>query len=203
MPLSLARKQSILGTGSSRKSLSDFAIDLAVLPGMIEQATVEATSKAALIVTNSARDQIRTASGGDNVLSHVGKRGSRVGARFDVKGTHNPTALVRAFGPLQLIERDTKPHTILPAGVGRATGRSKGARRAAKQELFNALFGGSFSARGSKAVPLRTPYGPRYRVQHPGTTGKHPFEKGVTAVQHKVPKVYQDALKRAMARAFR
>lgn len=52
-------------------------------------------------------------------LRGVGRRGARIGVRYDLKGTKNPTAVVRAFGPLHLIERKTGGHMIAPRRRGR------------------------------------------------------------------------------------
>ena len=76
-----------------------------------------------------------------------------MGAKYTVRGTTNPTAVVKATGPLQLLERDTKPHTIAPRP---RRGQTK--RRALR------LANGAFVA----------------GVNHPGTKGKEPFGRGVT-----------------------
>lgn len=101
--------------------------------------------------------EIRQATGGDNRLSGVGVKGARVGVRYDIKGTDNPTALVRATGPLHLVENPVKAHEIKPK---RRRGKTK------------------------KAVV--TPAGPRASVQHPGVKSpKRPWSKGVDrAVPH-------------------
>lgn len=38
--------------------------------------------------------------------------GAKLGARFDVRGTNNPTSLFRATGPMALITFGAKPHVI-------------------------------------------------------------------------------------------
>jgi hypothetical protein len=181
---------------AGRKSLGEFAVDAYNMSAQLPAAMAGATAKAAAEVTNSARDEIRKDSGGDMVLSGMG---AKVGARYDIKGGDNPTALIRATGPLHILESDTSQHIILPGGVGRAQGRSRVARRAAKQDLYNALFGGSV---GSGATPLRTPYGPRYRVNHPGTTGKKTWSRAIERAIPKVPKTYQDALNQHLRKYF-
>lgn len=178
------------------KSFGEFAVDAYAMAADLPNAMSAATAQAALVVTNTVRAEITQDSGGDNVLSGMG---AKVGARFDVRPGSEPTALIRATGPLQILESDTQPHGILPAGVGRAQGRTKAARRAAKQGLYDALFGGSY---GSGTKPLRTPYGPRYRVSHPGTSGKRTWSRGIDKAIPKVPKVYQAALAKALRRHF-
>jgi hypothetical protein len=87
--------------------------------------------------------------GAPSRLRGVGKRGARLSVRYDVK---NGVALVRAVGPWQLIENDTKAHDIFPKK-----------RR----------------ARGGKRVAVLTPQGPRASAHSRGTRGKHPWAKGV------------------------
>lgn len=105
-----------------------------------------AVGKAALLVKTSVQREL----GGTKVLRGVGRRGARIGVRYDVKGGQQAAALVRMTGPAHLIERSTRPHTIEPRR-----------RRRGGQALR--LADGSFAA----------------SVQHPGTRGKHPWEKGV------------------------
>lgn len=141
----------------------------------ISNASRKGVEQVSLDLTRKARRNIAGASGGDSRLSGVGKRGTKVGARYTLKGE---TALVRAEGPLQLIERDTKAHSIVPRSVSRT-------RRTA----------------GPKA--LSTPYGPRYSVDHPGTRGQHPFEKAVDATAPDALRIFQRELEQALRRAFR
>lgn len=44
--------------------------------------------------------------------------GARWGARYDVKGTRNPTAMVRYVGPVHWAFSGTKPHTIVASQFG-------------------------------------------------------------------------------------
>jgi len=178
------------------KSLGEFAVSAYAMASDLPAAMGKATASAALEVTNTVRGEIRSDSGGDMVLSGMA---AKVGARYDVKGASHPVALIRATGPLHILESDTDAHPILPKGVGRAKGRTKVARRQAKQDLYNALFGGSV---GSGATPLRTPYGPRYRVNHPGTTGKKTWSRGIAKAIPHVPKDYADALAEHLRRYF-
>lgn len=176
------------------KSFADFAIDCAGFSAALPESMGKATADAALMVTSSARDAIRAATGGDSRLSGMGN--ARVGARFTMRD--KTTALVSATGPMQIIESDTKAHVILPKGIGSGFGRSKAGRRAAKQSLYDALFGGTYSG----VKPLRTPWGPRYRVSHPGTKGKHTWANAIDAAAPRVPLVYEAALQKHMRRHF-
>ena len=156
--------------------------------------TNEAISKAALLATTAARASIAAGSGGDSRLSNVGRGGANVGARFDVKpGTGGATALVRATGPLQLLDNPTSPHQIM-------TKVRKGRSKASRGAFYEALFGGSGGFSGMK--PLRTPYGPRYRVKHPGTSGKRTFWRAIDNTRPLIPVVFRTQLAREMRRYF-
>jgi hypothetical protein len=175
----------------------------------INGATRSGTNKSALAVVTSVAGFL---GGRSIVLRGVGSSGAKVGVRYDIKGTRNPTALVYMFGPAHLIERDTSAHTIIGKSVGRVKkgstkGLTKGARagvrRAAKQGLYDALFGGTGGGRmgGDGVLGTRSGWatGP---FDHPGTSGKHPFEKGVNAARPFVTRIYQRGVNGAMRRSF-
>lgn len=156
-----------------------FADRMARMSTALEEASRKGVEAAALELTQRARKNIAVASGGDNRLSGVGKRGAKVSARYDIKGTKNPTALVRANGPLHLVERDTKPHEI------DATRTRTGRRRRS----------------GKKA--LSTPYGPKAKVRHPGTRGKHPWQRAVDQTLPHTPHIFSAEINAAMKKLFR
>lgn len=127
---------------------------------------------AAQTVKTSVQTQLAAAGVQNGKLRGVGKRGAKIGVRYDVAGD---TALVRATGPFQLIERDTKAHRI-PKVRG---------------------------ARARKRVVAIPGVGVRAWANHPGTKGKHPWAKGVVAaipVQHKAQGL---ALHQSVVRAYR
>lgn len=94
------------------RDLGDLAVSAANAARAMPEAENRAVRKAALYTTRTIRTEIRKATG-DMRLSGVGKRGARVGAKFQMKrGRSSPTAEITATGPLHLIERDTSPHKI-------------------------------------------------------------------------------------------
>lgn len=121
---------------------------------------------AALFTKRSVQAELIRAGVSGGKLRNVGVRGSRVGVRYDnVVGTDNPSVTVRATGRgFHLLERDTRSHVITPRVRGRRA-LANAARRGERSTNRRAL-----------AIPG---VGPRARVQHPGTKGKHPFERGV------------------------
>jgi len=132
-------------------TLGDVATMAARLPAELSKAQHRGVQQAALVVTTGIRQEIRLSSGGDMRLSGVGARGVKVGARYDIKGTTNPTAIIRATGPLHLIERKTGPHSIPRVG------------RRRRRRIRVLKFADGTYARSAN---------------HPGTPAKKPFEKG-------------------------
>jgi hypothetical protein len=75
---------------------------------------------AAKAVKTSVQTQLGAAGVNNGKLRGVGKKGAKVGVRYDLVGKH---ALVRATGPFHLIERDTKAHRTPKVRGGRAKKR--------------------------------------------------------------------------------
>jgi hypothetical protein len=109
-------------------------------------------------------------------LRGVGRKGARIGARFDVKGKRNPAGIVKAFGPLHLIERATDPHDITPK-------RHRGRRGSARALKVAGVF--------------------RSKARHPGTTGKFPFAKGIERGTPAALKELRSAFSAAVKRGAR
>ena len=85
-------------------------------------------------------------------LSGVGKRGAKLGVRYNVAGSGDDAkSLIFATGPFHLIERNTKSHRI-PKQRGR---------------------------RARQRYAVIPGVGVRAYANHPGTKGQHPWEKGV------------------------
>jgi len=117
---------------------------------------------------------------GTRTLSGVGKRGARLGVRYDLKGGNSPTALLRVTGPAHLLNNPTAAHRIEPRGRTRtASGRAR---------------------RGAKAI---TPDGnPRAGANHPGTKGKRFFERSVPQVRKAADPILRRQVSAALRRSF-
>lgn len=168
---------------------AQFGMKLARLQQEVTTIPPHAVDRAALMVTTSVRRELASALPSGR-LRNVGKRGAKVSVGYNVKGTRNPTALVRMRGPAQLVERDTRPHAIAPRRRGARALRNAGAR------------GERSTNRRALAIPG---VGMRPSVRHPGTRGKHPWARGVMRVQHEIlPTIARESgLGRAVGRAFR
>lgn len=143
-----------------------FAADLPSL----ERRTVNA---AALMFKNTATAELRKAVGGDLRMSGVGKRGAKVGARYD-QGLSASTALVRLTGPVHLVETNMPAHRIPRT-------RRRGPRR---------------------RVLVIPGVGVRAWANHPGTTGKRPWAKTLNQAAPKVPKVLAAETSKALRGTF-
>lgn len=128
-----------------------------------------ATGKAALAVKTVTLAEMRTVAP-TLKLSGVGKRGAKIGVSYTVGGS---TAIVRATGPVQLIESDTKAHRMPRTRV-----------------------------RGKRRVVVIPGVGVRSSAQHPGTKGQHPWRKGVEAARPLVGAVFAEQLGVSMRKVF-
>lgn len=138
--------------------------------GTLQHRTVEI---AVLTVKKSVETQMQVAGVDNGRLSGVGKRGAKIGARYDFVGPN--TAIVRATGPFHLLERDTKAHRI-PKVRG---------------------------TRARKRVVVIPGVGVRAWANHPGSKGKHPWAKGVAAAIPIQEKAQALALHQSLVRAYR
>lgn len=108
---------------------------------------------------------------------NVGKKGAKVGVRYDTPAPH--MVVVRMTGPAHLLESDTKAHRIPREKIGR--GR---VRRANTKKIF---------------IPG---VGVRAYVNHPGTRGKHPWAKGIRLGLPKVNQVAGKVLGQTVGKVF-
>lgn len=108
-------------------------------------------------------------------LRGVGKHGARLSVAVKYGGSARPQALVFARGPWQLIERDTAPHQI---------------PRQRRSATFEGVFGHAVIPGGAEGG-VHGKRGVRTRVWHRGTTGQHPWAKGVTATTPAVTRLFQ------------
>ena len=144
--------------------------------------TIMAASMAAKTIHIQA---INAVAGGDGRLSGVGKKGAKVGARFSIKGsTFAPTSIIKATGPLPLIDSDTKGHVI----------RSRHVRGKARRGFVGPTTSGQFKQKkvmGPSLQPVLHIPGIGYRrsARHPGTKGQHVWAKGKKRAQPAITKI--------------
>lgn len=154
-PLVAARKFGKLATGMAN----------------VPRTTLETAAKE---IKRSVEGQLVLAGVRSGKLRGVGKRGARVGVRYDF-GNRRQSVLVRATGPFQLLERNTKPHRIPKERGGRAR----------------------------KRLVVIPGVGPRASANHPGTHGKHPWAKGTALADQLVATAGKKALRSTLTGVFR
>src|SRR4051812_10988285 len=91
--------------------LERFIVKMSKVESLLQPTLVAGIRSAALTTVAVIRSETAAAAPGMR-LRGVGRRGAKIGVGFDVVGTANPTALIRARGPYHLLERATKPHPV-------------------------------------------------------------------------------------------
>lgn len=178
------------------KSAAELSRKLNAYAESIPNANREAIGESALLIKDTVLPLMAAATGGDLRLSGVGRPpGAKIGVRYDVKGSQNPTALVRATGPAHFVEWDVKPHTV----VAKRT-----ARRTSRRGRIAAVEGGDTSGITGVLASERITGGfAKYAKNAGGSKGRHPFERGVNIAQPRIPEHFGRVHNRALLRAFR
>lgn len=88
---------------------ADFGRRLGKIAMAVDRGRRDTLTSAALAAKAEQERMIRRDSGGDMRLSGVGRRGAKVGARYDVRGNR---VEVKAIGPLHFVAHDTKAHRM-------------------------------------------------------------------------------------------
>lgn len=142
-------------------------------------------------------------------LRNVGKKGARVGVTYDIQTyPTNITGLVKAFGPMQLVENPIEPHLIPQVEKTRRIKNASGNRTMRREKT-----GKLTRDRGKRFVVLpkamehssrngasNVRLGP---IMHPGVKRpKRPFRTGVELANRAAEKRIQRRINRAMYRSF-
>lgn len=157
-----------------------------------QQSQKEAVFKATLYMKQTIEREIHGDLGGKNYFRQMTQKktktgsyinannsNNKVGVRFDVKGVYNPTALLTAYGPMGLLQYGAFRHPIIAKNRELAKMKRSKKKQALVQNRLMAITEGERGA-FSGSTPLRTPYGPRYRIkEHPGARPKKTFTRGV------------------------
>ncbi len=180
--------------GTSR-NVQQFVEKIEKVPAEFAKANRTGNKASALLVQKSTLGLMAKASGGDLVLNHVGK-GAPIGVTIKSEGDG---LLVKATGPVQLVENRIREHLVVPKHTGVA--RGSGFRRSRKGRS-EAVDNGSGIYGPRDVLNLG---GGRYVrwVSVPAHNGKHPWRKGVDAVKGLTPAEYQKAYHAALLGVFR
>ncbi|SDG95276.1 hypothetical protein [Klenkia brasiliensis] len=161
---------------------AQFAAKAAQLGPAVREGQTRGVRAGALRATTIIREEINGAVPSGR-LKMNGKP-KRVGAGFRMLA--GSAAKISAQGPLHLVERDTSAHyEPRDATSSRVSYRLRGGRLTATEKKRR--------GRAGKAKGVSVPgIGFRRFVIHPGTTGKHPFERGQLRARTEVGRIILD-----------
>lgn len=154
-----------------------------------------ATKGAAEVVKTSVMAEEAAATKGSMLLRNVGK-GARVGVSYKLDGTDPASALVKATGPVKLLEDKIADHLIAPKGVKVSKGRNS------RRNRLKAVGAGTAAYGPQDVLKIGTGYA-RYAMWKSHSGGKHPWAKGVAAAVPLTPKKFETEYHSAMLRVFR
>lgn len=164
-------------------TVHDLAAKIEHIGKAAQQSQRDAVFRASMVLKNAIEAELGQATGGDNRLSNLRKRGGqppKLSLGFNIKGTNNPTALLIARGPWGIVEYGTPAHRINPKvdKTGTGKGMSRAARqRAIRQRQLDVAFGAAGIYAGKRPMPINGVY--RFSAMHPGTKAKRPFHTGM------------------------
>lgn len=149
----------------------DFVVRFRRMSTAVERGRKDTIVAASLAAKKVHADTIRKDTG-DSRLSGVGKRGAKVGARFDMKRPDR--AEVKATGPLHFVAHPMSPHRIPKARGERAR----------------------------KRYAVIPGVGVRAYANHPGTKGKNTWNKATRKAQSAATRELQRETRTIIKRAF-
>lgn len=191
----------------------DVAKRVVKLAKAVEQGSFDTVKKAAEIAKAEQLKRMRADSGGDLKLSGVGRAKGKpgnaaIGVNIKVSKASgfgvDATAVVRATGPLQLINNDTAGRVIRSAyqsGQYRKSSKGRGGV-VASQFIGPALPGATFT--GDRRAVLNIPgIGFRRSARHPGTKGKGTWQVGRKAAEPKIRQAMSKRTTTTLAKAMK
>lgn len=184
-----------MGTSTSSAQL---AAKLAKFAGDMPNLNRRATGFAALKMKEAVLKEGRRDTG-DLRLSRWGKRGLRINAGYDVRGTSNATALLRARpqGPWKVLEYGTQTAGGYLIGLGRTgLSRSDSGRARVNRNRAYRRANQKFLKGQGYAHPVRAP------IVHPGVKPKNTWSRGVRRGQPDAVKVFRTAYVRELGSQF-
>lgn len=166
------------------KGLDDFYKDCLAAERNLRQRERTMNRRAAKTLRDDALDNTKEAA--PNLRLKVGRKGRKIGVTYKPLGV--ASYIVQATGPYQLIERDTEDHTIPRRRAGNEYGRAK---KSGKRRVYR------------KGITIYIPgIGWRKYAHHPGTSGKHPFERAVRAFAPLMTKIAKEEIAAEVQETF-
>lgn len=137
---------------------------------------------------------------------------ARWGARYDIKGFQNPSALVRYVGPVHWAFGGTSPHIIVARHLTTRTGARSKQDRIGAMAAFGGSNRGVFgqlkthtrkgrARRGKRALTIPGAGTPKAYAFHPGHRGRNAWPIVQNRVRRGAPDVFAPTYRRAIAKA--
>lgn len=198
----------------SSKNAAEFVGKLTKLPQAVQKAQKQAVRANASLARKNAEAEVRRVAGADARLSGAGglvRAGTRVvgrkGAKLSV-GTKpqqgGDAELVYAIGAWPLVENDMPRHEIGPSGQDKETLFGPALTKSGRAKKLKSASGkATAKGRTGRAKALRTPYGLKRRVMHPGTKGKKPWAKAAKKTAADAPKALKQAMETELKKVIR
>lgn len=197
--------------GTSR-NVAEFANTIGVkYPREIERANRLAVAEAAKLTTAVVNARVARATGGDMVLSGMGRtaKGRARGRIRAAAKIRNGEAFVYMQGAAPLVENDVEPHYVFPKGAraGGRRGRVKSyADRTGKRRSFNiaSAYAGAVGPESVNVGPHRLKFGGNYVPWVLASSkGRHPWRDGTKEADPLVRRTFKAAHARALGKTFR
>lgn len=170
-------------SGGGEKGLDDFAKECLKAERQLRKRERSINRRAAVKLRDEALTNTKEAA--PNLTLRVGKKGRKIGVAYRPLGV--ASYIVTATGPYQLVERDTKAHLTPRRRKGAEFGRTK----KGKKRVYR------------KGKKIYIPgIGVRMYAHHPGTTGKHPFEKAVNGAAPLMEKIVKEEIADEVGETF-
>jgi hypothetical protein len=205
--------------------------DPAVLADKIRRAATAMEAIQAITVKEIAQagkdaiqPKINTATGGNRMLSGTQRtktnrkgvtkstREKTISVSYRIRdGVAGPTALLRATGPLQLVENDVKRHVVVSsfaraAGyettilTGKNAGKTRAGRNTRDARIASVLTGAGTS--GTRRAVLNFGDGTYRRWTTSHSTGRHPWKRGVDEMGPNVLDIHARNQRKALLSVF-
>jgi len=208
--------------GTSRTT-AEFRQKIASLPDVVIEAERNAVLANAKAAKENALRELRKHVPSQR-LKNVGRSGARLNARYRIDDALGRSADIKAVGPWQFVENDTRQ---VPYGVG--SRYAKGSRKSrsaailagdytvgARKDKFRTVkvygdadtvvdkFRERTGSKQGRRAMLLTPWGWRASVKvTKKRQGKHPWKTAFLKTQREAPQAYQKAANTALRKALR
>lgn len=206
-----------MGTSVSAKQLS---AKMTQAGKRVDRASREAIGVAAKETKRVTLGLMAQATGGDLILSGTTRTTGpkrtaakstakgKIGVRYKVEQrATGAQAFVAATGPAQLVENDVKKHPVVSRYARTSEGvqyvTKKGAVRSsrANRQVRGIAVMAGIATTGDRRAVLH--WGNRYaRYTVASSKGRHPWERGMTAMRPRVPQIVAQANRRALIKEF-